>query len=207
MLMDRHGLRTLEHNNWILVDGELPAIRASWFASDLGPDDPDLDVLIQVILPDGRIIEDRHVGIGPTWEAAFANGMLMFCTTTLHVLMAAFWGRLEADQVLVEDWSIRDRKWRAFIGNIGRRMSEGGDVPVPEGFFRAVERQAKGLALTHDLNWISAYHAHIGNARSESSFLVNNASYGPAGEAIARVDWPPAGEFYSARNFLILKAG
>jgi hypothetical protein len=74
LLMDRHGLPTSEHNDWILVDKDCPAIRASWFESSRNREGLVLEVLIQAVLPDGRIIEDCHAGLGPTEDAAFANG-------------------------------------------------------------------------------------------------------------------------------------
>jgi hypothetical protein len=79
-LLTRHGLDCTREQEWIVPNGQLPAIRAQWHSRETSGR---LDV--QVLLEKGRVIEECFAGIG-TGRSGFADALNNFMLIQLPQL-------------------------------------------------------------------------------------------------------------------------
>lgn len=200
MSLEAHQLSCATEREWVLPGGQLPAIRALWHPSD-STGRLDIHVLVE---PD-LLVEECFAGIGAGDEGfndAFAN----FIVNSLHVMMAALWDRNDPDQVMVERWKINGTDFNAYIGNFGRRSSDGVDVSVPRELFPAIEKGLKAQALKPGVHWLRTFVASF-KGQLTLECLLDNENL-PDGISLLRtIAWPQSDGYYSFRNFIMLRGG
>lgn len=196
-IMERHGLTCSLQDDWIVPNGQLPAIRAIW--KDLGTHGR-LDV--HVLLGPGRIIEECFAGLG-AGQAAFADGWHNFMVNSLHVLLSSLWSVDHGN--LKERWNVRDRQFTAFIGNIGTRAAKGipEAPPVPSGFIEMIQHRICQEELTSDLHWFRIFFCNIAGTHSYEA-LRDNQPWQSGLEGLRELTWPETTGYYSYRIFIVL---
>jgi len=96
-LFQNHGLSCVVHNDWVLPNSELPALRALWYpATSTGL----LDV--QALVRDQLIIDECFAGMGEGDDGMY-DALTSFTANSFHVLLAALWGNNDPEQVNTEE--------------------------------------------------------------------------------------------------------
>lgn len=198
-LFERRGIKCTTHNDWIIPNSELPAIRATWFP---GPLSGRLDV--QAFVRAGITIEECFAGLGEG-AVGLHDALTNFNVNSFHVLLAALWNQSDVTQVNAEDWSIGGRKYTAFIGNFGTRSSEGVMADVPTGLFAQVESVIKLDALSGDLHWFRFFFCNVAGQRTFEA-LKDNETWDPGMRCLEGVQWADSMGYYSVRLFIVLRA-
>jgi len=197
-LFERHGLTSTVHGDWVLPSAELPAIRGTWHARETAGR---LDV--HVMVREGVVIEECFAGVG-AGEAGLADGLRNFTINSFHTLLSALWRRHDPGQVVIETWTVAGRRFRAFIGNVGTRSSNGIAPPIPSDMLSRLEAAIRSESLEHELHWFRFYVGHV-NAGFTIEALKDNETW-PAGEdALKSCEWVRRDGFYSARLFMVLR--
>src|SRR5688500_10328905 len=109
-LMQAHGVACDIEREWVVPNGALPAIRASWF-----PRAGSGVLEVEVRLENKPILNECFAGLGDG-KAAIGDALQNFTTNSFHVLLAAFWNIDDPQQVTTEDWTVSGTTFRAFIG-------------------------------------------------------------------------------------------
>jgi len=95
-LMEAHGVSYNVEREWVVPHGALAAARASWYAR-VGSGVLQVDVLLE----NKSVINECFAGIGDGAEG-ICDALQNFMANSLHVLLAAFWGRDDAEQVTTQ---------------------------------------------------------------------------------------------------------
>jgi hypothetical protein len=184
---------------WIVPNDELPAIRA------LGlPGDQFGHLDVQVLLPDGSILNEAFAGLGDG-EQGLSDALQNFISSSLHVLLAGLWGVEEEDQVAVEQWQIGGRSYTVYLGNYAIRSFQAQEIEPPDQLFDLVEQFIKAEQPPSDISW---YRFYMANLRTGHSYEVlrNNEPWEALTNQMSSVDWPERDHFYSFRLFMLLRA-
>ena len=197
-VLERHGLQCDCHNDWVLPDAKLPAIRGSWQARDRSGR---LDV--QVLVEDGVLIEEAFAGLG-TGRAGFDDALFNFMVNSLHVLLSAFWGESDPGQVLTERWRTKGAEYVAHIGNIGTRASQGIHPHIPTGLFPGLVNLIEAQNLQGDLHWIRLFFCDVAGEPTYEA-LLDNEHWQTGVEFLRGLPWQTTEGYYSARNFVVLR--
>lgn len=198
-LFDRHGIACTTHDDWIVPNSELPAIRATWFP---GPSSGRLDV--HVFVRDGITIEECFAGIGEG-AVGLHDALTNFTVNSFHVLLAALWNQNDEMQVTTEEWNIGGRQYTAFIGNFGTRGLEGVIADVPADLFARVERVIKLDSLMGDLHWFRFFFCNVAGQRTFEA-LKDNETWDPGMRCLKGIQWADSIGYYSVRLFVVLRA-
>lgn len=198
-LLESHGIECTTHNDWIVQNSELPAIRATWFP---GPSSGRLNV--QAFVREGMTIEECFAGIGEG-TVGLHDALTNFTVNTFHVLLAALWNQKDETQVTTEDWSIGGRQYTAFIGNFGTRGSEGVIADVPTDLFAQVESVIKLNSLMGDLHWFRFFFCNVAGQRTFEA-LKDNETWDLGTRCLKGVQWVDTTGYYSVRLFVVLRA-
>ena len=205
-IFEAHGLETTEYKEWILINGNIPAIRASYTEPQRIHDSYSIRLDVEIALGGERLIYEGFSGIGKHEDEAVKNGMLNFVYSSLHVLLTGVWDVADdADQVLIETWNFGETDWKVIIGNFISKSFGGVEVSVPENLLNTIEHQIKRYHFTEALNWVRMFYCNISSQEQVSEFLINNEIEEHSQRAIASLGWAKENEYYSVRNFLILK--
>lgn len=198
-LMEAHGLECASQSDWVVPNGQLPAIRALWYP---GESSGRLD--IQVLVKEGVLIEECFAGIG-SGDAGVRDAIQNFMVNSLHVLLAALWGKNDPDQVVTETWQINGKSFSAYIGNFGTRASTGGQAYVPHQLFPAIQSTISKQQIGPGLHWIRTFFCSV---QGEPMFeaLLDNEEWLLGVECLKSIPWEKASGYYSVRNFLVLHA-
>jgi len=175
-LLSVHDIPLHEEGEWVIPYGELPAMRATWFAGDKSGR---LDV--EVLLPDNH----------------------NFSVSSLPVFLAAFWKINDPDLVTTQEWIVGGKPYTAYIGNFGTRGSVEANVSIPEGLLNVIKTAVMNENSASGIQW---YRCFFCNIAEEFSFeaLSSNEPWESGVAALKNLPWEQSPGYYSVRNFLVL---
>jgi len=166
-----------------------------------------LDVI--VITEDGKKIIESFGDFGTDLEAATERNLLNFNTSSLHTFLTAFGSCDEKiiDQVTIEEWKINDQVWTAYIGNLIPKASNKNSINVspPTQFFEAIQTSIISQKLDGNLHWFRGYYAQFKDKITTTEFLMDNDDITASCPIFSSLPVMTGVEFYSCRNFIILK--
>ena len=187
-----------EEGEWVIPYGELPAMRATWFA---GETSGRLDV--EVLLPDNRVIDECFAGMGGQQEG-INDALTNFSVSSLPVFLAAFWKINDPEQVSTQEWVIGGKPYIAYVGNFGARRSVEANAAIPEGLLDAIKTAVMNQNSASGTQW---YRCFFCNVAEEFSFeaLADNEPWESGVAALKNLVWEKSAGFYSVRNFIVLR--
>ena len=197
-LMQAHGVAYQIEREWVVPNGALPAIRASWF-----PRTESGVLEVEVLLENKSIVNECFAGIG-AGEAAISDAFQNFTTNSFHVLLAAFWNRVDPQQVTTEEWVVSGKSFRAYIGNFGTRGSVGIKPSVPSELFPAIQSAIEREPLSQDWHWVRHFFCDVKGERTYEA-LLDNQPWEAGIESMRSIAWVKSTGYYSVRNFLVLR--
>ena len=196
-LFESHDVELDADEDWLLTDGDFPALRAHWEAGSGGqPGRLDIDV----VLDEERQLELSYAGVG-AGDAGCRDALDRFAGSDLPVLLAACWYVTDDRKLDLAQWEIGLRTWDVFIG---RFAVEGADIPVPPALLTAIADALRNEALDPRVHWVRVFLRREADGALSSEVLLDNQPW-PAGDrALAALAWPSSTEPYSVRNLLML---
>ena len=194
-------LTCIEYKDWLLVDEQLPAMRADTFDYKEYENGVSIRLDITLLLQNKKAISESFLGIGKDKYSAIQNAFQNFVANSFHVFLAAFWQINNDEQIGIEEWNINGDLWNVYIGNFGCK----GDFNIPENLFKTIEEQIQEENLEEDIYWLRIYYANINDKEIMIETLKNNEVWPEMEKKLRYVSWAPSDKFYSLRNFIILK--
>jgi len=198
-IFSAHGISCGTENEWIVPNHNLPAIRAVWHP---GEENGRLDV--HVLVEKGVLIEECFAGIGKD-QIALNDAIRNFMVNSLHVLLAAFWGVNDTDQVVTEHWHVGKKHFTAYIGNIGTRASAGVSPFVPDELVSVIQSAAESEPLPDGVHWVRVFFCNIAGQQTYE-VLLDNEPWAAGLSAVKAIQWQHSDGYYSARNFIVLRS-
>lgn len=196
-----HDLPSIEYKDWLLVDEQLPAMRAETFDFKEYENGAGIRLDITLLLANKKTITESYLGIGKNKINAIQNAFQNFVANSFHVFLSAFWQITDDDQIGIENWEIKGIQWKVYIGNFGCK----GDFNIPENLFKIIEEQIQEENLEEDLYWLRIYYANVNSREIMIETLKNNEVWPEMENKLKTVAWDTSDKFYSLRNFIILK--
>jgi len=161
-----------------------------------------LDLYLE--MPDGQVLVESFAGMGEDRRRAVGNALESFIRSSFHVILRGLLREGEDEQVEVEQWDVRGRRYTATIGGVTSRGTHP-DGQVPTGWFPELESAIRNADLTADAYWVRFYYAQMNRKAMAVEVLLNNEPWISAREAMGALSWPLSDDFYSVRLFLILR--
>ena len=204
-LLEAHGVETSIYKEWVLNKEDLPGIRG--FFHNVSKVDSGYCVRLDIDVGANteQTIFECFAGVGDNEKNTKKDAIEDFCNCTLYVMLAAFWGIIDRDRVRIETWRLNETDWKVYIGNYVRRSKNDEDIPVLEVASSKTEELIKSLTLEDDLYWVRSFYCNAKDENKTSEALLNNESWKNLQNVLSDLDWPATDEYYSARNFIILK--
>lgn len=94
-LLEAHGLVCSEHKGWIVTNDNFPLLSMTWYPY---PEQGTGTLQVNALSDEETCMEECFGSIGAN-EKGLQNALHNFCTNSLHVLLAAFWGINDPEQV------------------------------------------------------------------------------------------------------------
>ncbi|WP_266183374.1 DUF6348 family protein [Dyella humicola] len=196
-LFERHDVELEPDEEWLMTDGDFPAVRALWHEGSAGePGRLDVDIVIS----EDRHIEESFAGVG-VGEDACRNALETFERSVFHVVLAACWYVTDDRRMQLQSWDIGVRTWDAFIGPL---VSSRDGVEAPSELVPALHSALQNESLSPELHWVRLFHRRAEDGQVSAEALLDNEPW-PAGDRLlASLAWPAAGAGYSVRGFVAL---
>lgn len=196
-LFERHDVELDVDEDWLVTDGDFPAVRASW--QDGGAGSPGrLDV--DVVISEERHIEESFAGNG-SGAAGLRDALRAFEQNVLYVLLAACWYVTDDRRIQVQSWELGARSWDVFVGPLA--FSRDG-IAAPEGFLSALQDALRNESLSDQLHWIRLFHRREDDGSVVAEALLDNEPWPGGDRLLAQLHWPATDQGYSARCFMAL---
>jgi hypothetical protein len=196
-LFERHDVELEVDEDWLVTDGDFPAVRANWHEGEAGaPGRLDVDVVIS----EERHIEESFAGYGQG-DAGVRDALATFERSVLYVLLAACWYVTDDRRIHVQNWDLAARSWDVFVGP----MTSGHEnFSAPEGLLPALQDALRNESLSSELHWIRLFHrrTHDGSVIAEA--LLDNEPWAGGDRLLGQLVWPSTDTEYSARCFIAL---
>ncbi len=200
-----HGIDSTLVDGWHMPNAALPAIRCLWFQEE-GKETGVLQVEVLVGDEGASFIEECFAGFGKDIEG-IKSGFENFLANSFHVLIEAFWNAQYPDQITIENWKLGDSEYKAYIGNFGCRTfdDQSNHPEIPQDAFDVIEKSIKSSPIEQDVAWIRTFFCNIDSENQVYEALLNNEVWQEGEKALKTINWPKSDNYYSTRNFLVLK--
>jgi hypothetical protein len=196
-LFERHDVELEVDEDWLVTDGDFPAVRAHWQeGADGAPGRLDIDV----VLSEESHMEESFAGNG-RGDSGIRDALKAFERNALHVLLAACWYVTDDRRIQLQSWELGVRNWDIFVGPLTFNRD---DVAAPEGLLPALQDALRNEALIGQLHWIRLFHRRADDGTVMAEALLDNQPW-PAGDRLlSQLNWPATDHGYSARCFIAL---
>ncbi|MDG2537917.1 DUF6348 family protein [Dyella jiangningensis] len=195
-LFQRHGVELEPDEDWLMTDGDFPAVRAIW-TEGAGGQPGRLDV--DIVISEERHIEESFAGTG-SGEAACRNALEAFERSVFHVLLAACWYVTDERRLQTYGWELGIRTWDVFVAPW---LSSRDDVAVPQDILPTLREALQREALSAEPHWVRLFHRRADDGQISAEVLLDNAPWAAGDRALASLAWPE-GSGYSVRGFIML---
>lgn len=202
MVLDSHDIKSKIHFPWLYSSKKAMAFKFDWLPSS-SYSGGQLDVYLKI--SEDQEIKESFAGHGDDNDSAIINAFENFQINSFHVMIEAFSDYQDPDQVLTEDWAINNENYKAYIGNIGTKATNGDHPGLPESLFNILENAIKNEPLNKKTYAFRFYYGRIDDEDFSQEALINNKDWANGLEAMNQIKWLPCPHFYSARLFIILK--
>ncbi|RDJ00503.1 hypothetical protein DVT68_06845 [Dyella solisilvae] len=196
-LFERHDVELEPDEEWLMTDGDFPAVRASWYdGADGQPGRLDVDI----VLSEERHIEESFAGAGGG-DSGCRQALEAFERSVFHVLLAACWYVTDDRRMHLESWDLGVRTWDVFVGPV---QSSHESVEAPAGLLASLRDALQSEALSAELHWVRLFYRRDEDGQVSAEALLDNAPW-PAGDRLlAALEWPSAVKGYNVRGFVAL---
>ncbi|MBE1161130.1 DUF6348 family protein [Dyella acidiphila] len=195
-LFDRHEVELEVDEDWLVTDGDFPAVRANWQEDGAGAGRLDIDVVIS----EERQIEESFAGNGRGTDG-IRDALRAFERNTMYVLLAACWYLTDDRRIQVHSWELGARSWDVLVGPLSFSRD---DLAAPDGLLPALHDALRNESLSSQLHWIRLFHRRADDGSVMAEALLDNEPW-PAGDRLlSQLSWPAAEQGYSARCFIAL---
>ena len=196
-LFERHDVELELDEDWLVTDGDFPAVRASWHEGEAdAPGRLDIDVVIS----EERHIEESFAGYG-SGEAGMRDALKSFERNGLYVLLAACWYVTDDRRIQVQSWELGIRTWDVFVGPL--TFSRDG-VPAPEGLLSGLHDALRNESLGGEMHWVRLFHRRSDDGTTVTEALLDNQPWPGGDRLLSQLAWPSTDKGYSARCFVAL---
>ena len=196
-LFERHDVELELDEDWLVTDGDFPAVRASWHDGAAGePGRLDVDVVIS----EERHIEESFAGNG-RGDAGARDALNAFERNVLYVLLAACWYVTDDRRIQLQSWDLGMRSWDVFVGPLTLSRD---DVAAPEGLLPALQDALRNESLSGELHWIRLFHRRADDGSVMAEALLDNQPWPGGDRLLGQLSWPSTEKGYSARCFIAL---
>jgi len=158
-LLEAQEIPINPYGDWFLNGSSLPAIRCMWFRSESNKSGQ-LD--IQVAVKDGVIINESVAGVGKD-EDALQDAFYNLSASSLNVFLAAFWNKIDVDHVSIDQITVGDLTYTAYLGNFGLRASNENHPGVPEDALPRIVEALSKSDLQNEYPWASCFFCDVGD--------------------------------------------
>lgn len=207
-LLTSHGLETQRYNEWVLPEGDLPALRALYFPPDPGCATGQVDFEVLLDAERSLRIIESFAAYGETPAAAVGLALEAFCRNTFHVLLAALWPHADCtheEQTETETWSIQGRAWRATLGSYFIRNYETSDgIEIPQQLMDTLQHAAEARDFEPRVHWVRVYYFNHRSNGPTVEVLLDNEPWTELEARIRALPWSQE-PTYSVRTFLIIQ--
>jgi hypothetical protein len=196
-LFERHDVELEPDEDWLMTDGDFPAIRAIWHEGAAGePGRLDVDI----VLSEERHIEESFAGVGGG-EVGCRDALATFERGVFHVLLAACWYVTDDRKIQLQSWEWGIRTWDVFISPM---VSSRPDVEAPSELISALRDALQSESLNPELHWVRLFYRRGENGTVDTEVLLDNAPWAAGDKLLSSLTWPSLDGGYSARGFIAL---
>jgi len=196
-LFERHDVELEPDEDWLMTDGDFPAVRASWYeGADGAPGRLDIDI----VLSEERHIEESFAGSGGG-DAGCRDALEAFEHSVFHVLLAACWYVTDDRRMRLESWDLGVRTWDVFVGAV---QASRDDVDAPPELLAALRDALQAEALSGELHWVRLFYRRDDDGQVSAEALLDNASWPTGDRLLTSLAWPASESGYSLRGFVAL---
>ncbi|MGO4699955.1 DUF6348 family protein [Dyella sp. 2RAB6] len=196
-LFERHDVELEEDEEWLVTDGDFPAVRATWHeGAEAAPGRLDVDVVIS----EERQIEESFAGHG-RGDAGLRDALNAFERNAFYVLLAACWYVTDDRRMQLHSWDLSMRSWDVFVGPLAFSRD---DVLAPEGLLPGLQDALRNESLSGELHWIRLFYRRADDGSVLAEALLDNQPWPGGDRLLGQLAWPWSGLGYSARCFIAL---
>jgi len=196
-LLEKYSLSYSIQDDWLLPNGEFPAIRAEWHPGSQSG-------IIFVMVNENTFVEQSFAGVGTDFDS-LTQAFYEFVIGSFHVFLAAFWTNVILDRVQVERWVIGKQIFQIYAGVFFKQSSDEFSVIVPDGLIASIEMALKNESLNGDFHCIQTFVCNMGKHQVFEAKLDSKV-WEAGTKCLSGYNWEETKSFYIVKNLIILRS-
>jgi len=202
-LINSHGYKTIIKDNIIIPDFKDNVKIETWVYPIKKEYGIQTRLDIGVSFNDGKMLYEAFGDIGSDIDEAISKNLENFSHSSLHIILDAFNSKNEYTDK--EQWNINGFEYKAFIGDYNVKNRRGKEITIPGNLFDTIKNRICNYTLDEEIYFVRFFYAHHENEAMATEFMVNNINLEEEEETLKKLDWMHSEDYYSVRNFFILK--
>ena len=202
-LLNAHGYKSTIVDNKIVPDFKERVEIESWITPTVSNNGVQTRLDVGVKFDNGQELFEAFGDVGVDLNNAIKNNLENFSRCTLHVLTGAL--NDTVDHIERERWDISGDLYDVYIGDFNMKSTNDFQPQFPQELFPQIEKSITAYRLNEKYYFVRFFFAQMNYEVIATEFMINNVNLPEQEEKLRNLDWEGSDEFYSVRNFIILK--
>ena len=202
-LIEAHGFKTKTKGNKIITNFKEQIELETWIYSNELETGFNTRLDVGVKFKNGIELYEAFGEIGTDLNDSIRKNMKNFASSSLHVFIDAF--NNSNNYVDKEKWQIGNYTFDVFIGDYNLKSFKDIKIEIPENLHEVIKQSIIQYQLDEQYYFIRFYSAYINSKAMVTEFMINNIRLEKEESILENLNWMVTEDFYSIRNFIILK--
>lgn len=204
-LFSNHGITAIQQDNTIDFPNHQIKLKVHLFVHDAN-NPAQKSIQMDIVLFYGLLpIVESFSGFGHHDEQMINDAIRNFTASSFHVLLSAFFSDKFDEQIEKDTWQINHQTFTSISGNIISRGKVPDDLGVT--WYDEYVHEIKKLPLAQGTHWLRLFYGQVDSQVISYEALLDNQHCQEIMPLVEKFSWKKSDDFYSVRQFLILKNG
>ncbi len=201
-LFKTHGFESEEHEEWIIPEGSDYAMKGYWCPEAT---ESTGQLSIEVFINSEMIMVESFAGIGESGAERLKDAFSSFLHHSSVAFLRAVWG-VESKEVKIEQWHVGAEKYTAYIGHQGvLNYDTSKKLEIPARYAEKIKELISSEPLDKEFHWFNVLYANMNGLDNYAEVLKDNIKWISGEKVLKSLGWARSNNYYTARQFIVLK--
>ena len=201
-LFTSHGFESEVYDEWIIPKVGEYGMKGYWYPEATQSTG---QLSIEVFIHSEMIMVESFSGMGENAAERLKNAFASFMHHSSAVFLQAVWN-VESKEITTELWDVGTQKYIVYIGHQGiLNYDRSKELEIPAKYSEKIKELIVSEPLAKEFHWFNVLYANMNGLDNYAEILKDNIKWIAGENLLKSLGWVRSNNYYSARQFIILK--